>query len=239
MQKKLLLSFVSAVFIVLFIVSPVMAASTNFTPSDNSFTTSDSKIIINTIEGSCFPRGSNKLERIDSAFIDNVIANELSETQYGENQIIYSPDLPEPLNADENEDCGEANPYLALELEMVKMVNEAREEAGVGELIYSEELSEFARMHSADMAKNHYFSHTSPTYGTYERRLIASGINYISSGENLARFSCIEDAQKALLRSFGHKKNMLADKYTHVGIGIVWDERLEVYCIAQWFARFY
>ena len=239
MQKKLLLSFISVVFTVLFIASPALAAGTDFTPSDNSFTVSDSKITAGTIEGSCFPRGSNKLERIDSVFIDNVCANELSAEQAGKSQILYSPDLPDPLNADEDKDNGEANPYLALELEMVKLVNEARAEAGVGELIYSEELSEFARMHSSDMAQNHYFSHTSPTYGTYERRLITSGINYISSGENLARFSCIEDAQKALLRSFGHKKNMLADKYTHVGIGIVWDEKLEVYCIAQWFARFY
>ena len=239
MQKKLLLSFISVVFTVLFIVSPALAAGADFTPSDNSFTASDSKVITNTIEGSCFPRGSNKLERIDSAFVDNVILDELSKVNSGETQILYSPDLPDPLDKDEDEDCGDANRYLALELEMVKMVNEARAEAGVGELIYSEELSEFARMHSIDMAANHYFSHTSPTYGTYERRLISSGINYISSGENLARFSCIEDAQKALLRSFGHKKNMLADKYTHMGIGIVWDERLEVYCIAQWFARFY
>lgn len=239
MQKKLLLSFISAVFTLLFIASPALAANADFTPSDNLFIASDSKIMTNAIEGSCFPRGSNKLERIDSAFVDNVITNDLSETKSGETQIIYSPDLPEPLKTDEDEVCGEANKYLALELEMVKMVNEARAAAGAGELIYSEELSEFARLHSVDMAQNHYFSHTSPTYGTYERRLISSGINYISSGENLARFSCIEDAQKALLRSFGHKKNMLADKYTHVGIGIVWDERLEVYCIAQWFARFY
>jgi uncharacterized protein YkwD len=168
--------------------------------------------------------------------MDNMPTEGVGEASSEEN-IIYSPDLPEPLSKEAL--CEEPNYYLALELEMVNMVNKARAEAGECELTYSEELSYFARTHSQDMAQNHYFSHTSPTNGSYVKRLYASGINYISSGENLARFSCLEDAHAALLKSFGHKQNMLSPKYTHIGIGIVWDEKLEVYCITQWFARFY
>jgi len=239
MHKKLLLSFVSVAVILIHLAQPTIASGLRFPSPSNSYSITDSSSFVynqGNLSKVKRPGSVFKLLRIDLPIMQNEDPEGLSEASTDEN-IIYSPDLPEPLSKEKL--CEDPNYYLALELEMINMVNKARVEAGENELIYSEELSYFARIHSKDMADNHYFSHKSPSSGSYVKRLYASGINYISSGENLARFTCLESAHAALLASFGHKQNMLSSKYTHVGVGIEWDEKLEVYCITQWFARFY
>ena len=238
MSKKLFVSFLTATIILLYMSPASSAAGSASFPHNNSYKTASPQ------SGSVFsgkavtPSDNFKLERFDFPLISEE-GEECKISQASSENVIYSPDLPAPANEPEDNASENPNFYLALELELVKKVNEARAEAGQQELIYCEELSDFARKHSADMSQNHYFSHNSPTYGSYVKRLYASGINYISSGENLARFECIEKAHDALLDSFGHKQNMLSPKYTHIGIGITWDEKLEVYCITQWFAKFY
>ena len=238
MRKKLIVSFLTATLILLYLSPAASAAGSASLPSKISYKTSTPQ------SGSVFsgktvtPSDNFKLERFDFPLISEE-GTECKVSEASTDNVIYSPDLPEPATVPEEDACEEPNFYLALEMELVKKVNEARAAAGQHELIYCEELSEFARQHSEDMSTNHYFSHNSPTCGSYVKRLYASGINYISSGENLARFECIEKAHEALLDSFGHKQNMLSPKYTHIGIGITWDEKLEVYCITQWFAKFY
>ncbi len=241
MHKKLLLSFFYILSIFLILSQAAFACGEVTPPSNLSLEYQNPGIQMYSgkfgVKNSD-PSNTFKLIRLDSSIVEKCESSDSDSTSDCDIKIIYSPDLPTPLSGKTliEED---ANLYLALEIELVNKLNETRVAAGQHELIYSEELSYFARQHSSDMSENHYFSHTSSTCGSYVSRLYNSGINYISAGENLARFSDIERAHEALLNSCDHKKNMLSQKYTHVGIGITWDEKLEVYCITQWFAKFY
>lgn len=125
----------------------------------------------------------------------------------------------------------------SLEKDMVAMVNKDRANNNLSPLKIDAGLTTNARSHSADMAKNNFFSHTSPTNGSFSERVKASGLNYASMGENLARYNSVVKAQAGLMSSDGHRANILGKTFTHIGIGIVWDEDMGAYCITQWFAR--
>ncbi len=124
-----------------------------------------------------------------------------------------------------------------LEQQMVNMVNKDRAAAGLAALKISSALTTNARLHSQDMAKNNFFSHTSPTRGSFSQRVQSSGIKYSAAGENIARYNSVSKAQAGLMNSDGHRANILSKTYTHIGIGIVWDNDKGAYCITQWFAK--
>lgn len=70
------------------------------------------------------------------------------------------------------------------------------------------------------MQQNHYFSHTSPTYGSPFDMMRDFGVNYKSAGENIAQGQ--QDPQevvKAWMNSEGHRKNILNKNFTHIGVG--------------------
>ncbi|MTI84265.1 MAG: hypothetical protein FH756_10240 [Firmicutes bacterium] len=46
-------------------------------------------------------------------------------------------------------------------------------------------------------------------------------MNYTYAGENIAGASTVEIAHNALMKSQGHRENILRKEFTHVGIGIV------------------
>jgi len=120
---------------------------------------------------------------------------------------------------------------------MISLVNEERAKEGLAALRYDSSLRAGALSHSQDMSVNGYFSHTSPTLGTFTHRLAAAHISYTSAGENIAMFSSVASAHKALMNSPGHRANIMNVKYTRIGIGIVFNKSKGVYYITQWFAK--
>lgn len=125
----------------------------------------------------------------------------------------------------------------SIEKSMVSLVNQDRANAGLPPLKIDNSLTVYARVHSKDMSDNNFFSHTSPTNGGFSERLKNSNITYSSAGENIALYNSIEKAQAGLMSSDGHRANILNKNYTHVGIGIVWNQQKGAYYITQWFAR--
>lgn len=122
-----------------------------------------------------------------------------------------------------------------LEQKMVTLVNAERKKAGLNALKAHTKLTETARAKSKDMIDNHYFSHTSPTYGSPFDMMHAFGITYkVSAGENIAMNMSVESAHEALMGSKGHAENILNDTFTEIGIGIVRDSR-GYYYITQMF----
>ncbi len=111
-------------------------------------------------------------------------------------------------------------PELAESL-TAALVNQDRSRFGLAALALDRRLAAIARAHSRDMAEHHYFGHTSPTAGGLAARLAASGYQATWSGENIARASSVAEAEAALMRSPGHRANILAVQATRVGIGIV------------------
>lgn len=114
----------------------------------------------------------------------------------------------------------------SYEKEVVKLVNEARRNNGIGELTYNWELSRVARYKSQDMRDNSYFSHTSPTYGSPFRMIKSFGISYKTAGENIARGQASPAAVvSAWMSSPGHRANILNPSFTEIGVGYVADGR--------------
>lgn len=121
-----------------------------------------------------------------------------------------TPELPENGNLSE------------YEIRVAELVNEIREENGLQKLILNSELSDVARLKSQDMLENNYFSHTSPTYGSPYDMMTQYGIKYTFAGENLARGQKTpEQVVNAWMNSPGHRKNILSERYTQIGVGYV------------------
>ena len=108
------------------------------------------------------------------------------------------------------------------EKEVVEIVNQKRKENGLNPLIIDEKLSHVARVKSQDMADNHYFDHTSPTYGSPFDMMEKFGISYRAAGENIAKGQKTpKEVVNAWMNSSGHRKNILSSSYTHIGVGHV------------------
>lgn len=116
------------------------------------------------------------------------------------------------------------------------LLNSDRANYGLPALTIDPELSRIARIKSQDMRDNHYFAHTSPTYGDIRSMLTKLGYSYNAAGENIAHHATVEKAQAAFLSSPGHRRNIMNKSYTKVGIGIALDEKGYVY-LTQIFVR--
>ncbi|WP_409347259.1 peptidoglycan-binding protein [Paenibacillus sp. MBLB4367] len=109
----------------------------------------------------------------------------------------------------------------AEEQQMVDLVNQERQKAGLKPLAVDTQLSHSARLKSKDMVDLNYFSHDSPTYGSPFDMMKQFGISYRTAGENIACNSSVSKAHTSLMNSQGHRENILKSSFTHIGIGIV------------------
>ena len=75
--------------------------------------------------------------------------------------------------------------------------------------------------HSKDMKDNNYFSHDSPTLGTLGDRLQRGKVGFQLAGENIAaQHSDGVAALQGWLNSEGHRKNLLNEQFTGLGVGV-------------------
>lgn len=108
----------------------------------------------------------------------------------------------------------------ALTEKMFTLINNERRKNGLEELILDEKLTSVARLKAKDMVANNYLSHTSPTYGSIYTMIKSAGIKYNNAGENIAKAFSVDSAHNNFMHSYMHKRAILADHFTHVGIGI-------------------
>lgn len=119
--------------------------------------------------------------------------------------------------------------------EVVKLVNEEREKAGLNLLEYDEDLAYAATRRSVENAYYNNFSHTRPN-GTSCLTIFAEyNVYYHRAGENIAmRQKTPEEVMEDWMESPGHRMNILG-KYTRIGIGVAADEKGQLY----WTQLFY
>lgn len=111
-----------------------------------------------------------------------------------------------------------------FEKQVVDLTNAERAKAGLKPLEIYTPLMNVAEAKSADMAKNNYFSHTSPTYGSPFDQMKAAGISYRAAGENIAQGQKTpQEVVQAWMDSPGHRQNIMNANYTHIGVGFVED----------------
>jgi len=103
---------------------------------------------------------------------------------------------------------------------LLELVNKARTDEGLEQLVIDEKLMKVARTKAKDMTENNYFSHQSPTYGSPFDMMRQFESTFKSAGENIAGNKTVEGAFKAWMGSESHKKNILNSGFKVTGIGI-------------------
>ncbi|MGL4743328.1 MAG: CAP domain-containing protein [Dermatophilaceae bacterium] len=107
-----------------------------------------------------------------------------------------------------------------LVAEAIRLTNVERARAGCGPVRMEDRLNTAARLHSEDMARLSYFSHTSRDGRSPWDRIGAQGYT-AGSGENIAAgYWTAAGVLKGWMDSPGHKTNMLNCSHKAVGIGI-------------------
>jgi uncharacterized YkwD family protein len=103
---------------------------------------------------------------------------------------------------------------------VLQLVNAERSKQGLSSLTLSSKLTAVANEKARDMAKNNYFSHTSPTYGSPFDMMQRFGIRYSAAGENIAfGQQTAQDVMNAWMQSSGHRANILNPNFEQIGIG--------------------
>lgn len=109
----------------------------------------------------------------------------------------------------------------ASEQKMFLLVNQERQAIGLPVLVWDEALAVVARKHSTDMFARGYFAHENPDGQSPFDRMEAAGIKFKTAGENIAYAATVDLAHNGLMRSPGHRANILASDFGHIGIGII------------------
>lgn len=124
-----------------------------------------------------------------------------------------------------------ATSYDSEELQFLGLINEYRQEHGMGALILSDTLAVAAERHSQDMGQYDFFAHNTEASSYYPAgsqpwdRMEAEGYDYNTiKGENLAiGTETAEEAFEAWRNSPAHNAAMLDGRYRVIGIARVYE----------------
>lgn len=125
----------------------------------------------------------------------------------------------------EEQDDGSKNEQVSagqssMTSQVVSLVNSERAAQGLTALQKDSRLAALAQQKAEDMAKNQYFSHTSPTYGSAFDMLKAAGYSYKTAGENIAMGQkSAASVMDGWMHSSGHRANILHTSYEKIGVG--------------------
>lgn len=122
--------------------------------------------------------------------------------------------------------------FEAEERLMLDIINKARKQKGLGELVWDSDLSRAARYHAFDMATQQYFSHATHDRvdgklemvdGAFKRirKFYTSG--FVNSENIAAGNKTAEATYKQWYNSKGHYENMFRASSKKVGIGVYYD----------------
>lgn len=142
-------------------------------------------------------------------------------SSYNNTQTTSTSQTGQPANSAVRTGQPAGGISTADEQAMLNLINKERAAKGLKPLALDDKLTQIARMKAQDMIDKNYFSHQSPTYGSPFDMMKNNGITYRYAGENLAGAPDVNTAHTNLMNSPTHRANILSDKYTRVGIGVV------------------
>jgi uncharacterized protein YkwD len=127
----------------------------------------------------------------------------------------------------------------AAGLRVLDLVNEARARArycgnkmfdAARPVRWNDTLAESSRLHSEDMARYNYFSHSGRDGSDPGQRVERAGYRFRSTGENIAAGAQMnaEDAVAGWIRSPGHCANLMNPAYTDMGAAFAINPRSEL-----------
>lgn len=123
-----------------------------------------------------------------------------------------------PVAAQSDRTQNAKNTVAESEAELLRLLNRDRQAAGLAPLRVDARLGRVARQHSEQMARLRLLAHHLQT--TPEQRVSAAHVGYAQLAENLALANTEEAAERSLLDSPGHRRNMLEPRFTQVGLGV-------------------
>jgi len=110
----------------------------------------------------------------------------------------------------------------AAENELLQLANESRQKAGVPPLRMEKNLREAARAHARMMVERQQLSHQFDSEPGLIERFMGAGLRVDRAGENVAFNSSAEKANRALMLSAPHRKNLLNPQYNATGVAAFW-----------------
>ncbi|WP_223700354.1 CAP domain-containing protein [Sutcliffiella deserti] len=133
-------------------------------------------------------------------------------------ELVYRGPLLEPKELSEEE-------WAIVEEGTAKQIidhtNIIRNRFNLASVEWNEDTSAVAYLHSKDMKEGNYFSHTSPSAGSLSDRLMEGDVSFRYAGENIAaKYVDGIAAVEGWLNSEGHRKTMLNERFTHLGVGV-------------------
>lgn len=141
--------------------------------------------------------------------------------------------------------------YLAaVEAEIFVIANQYRAAAGQRPLAADADLDAIARRHSIDMARRSFYDHTNPDgLGPHQRITRTAGwSDVMASAENIYMYgnaavylrsepSVLARAMmEGWIHSEGHRRNLVSDQVTILGVGLAYDGRSDHFYATQKFA---
>jgi hypothetical protein len=105
---------------------------------------------------------------------------------------------------------------------LLTATNAARSQNSLPSLTISPQLDQAAYNKAQDMLKHNYWAHVSPTGVQPWYWITATGYNYDTAGENLAKnYDSSQDTVNAWMASPTHRANVLNATYSQVGFAVV------------------
>lgn len=123
-----------------------------------------------------------------------------------------------------------------FEAQLFDLTNASRVRQRLRPLIWDDRAQQSSRGHSEDMAKHRYFNHENLQGLSPFDRMKAVHITFKAAGENLAygQASSIF-AHEGLMNSKGHRENILQEIYSHLGVGVAFNEQDQPYYTENFF----
>jgi len=104
---------------------------------------------------------------------------------------------------------------------LLELVNGERQRAGVGRLEWDDRAAQAALRHAHWMVRYRELSHQFPGEPGLRQRLAAEGLRFNDDAENVAYDNSLEDAHANLMKSPGHRANILNPRFDAAGFAVI------------------
>lgn len=108
-----------------------------------------------------------------------------------------------------------------MEKQLFDLVNRERQRAGLSKFEWSNKLAEAALAHSRLQDEHQDLSHQFAGEPALQERVGATGLRFNSVAENVAEAPDVATVHDGLMRSPGHRANILNAEYNAIGIAMV------------------
>lgn len=148
-----------------------------------------------------------------------------TETQTGPPTPTFTPlPIPFPSPTPTRAPSPIPSPNVGITDQVLTLTNQYRASNGLSPLAMNTRLTSAAQTYAELMAGQGFFSHTSPDGTTPGDRILSSGYNWSSYGENIAMgYSTPDAVMQAWINSAGHRANILNAGFRDLGIGYAKD----------------